>query len=346
MATRTGGERWLVPAAGIGLALAARAWLRQRQAIDLRGQVALITGGSRGLGFTLAQELAGEGAKLAICARDPEPLERARQDLVALGAEVLAVHCDVGRRDEVEALVRQVTERFGRVDVLLNVAGIISVGPEEAQRLEDYQQAMDAMYWGVVYTTLAVLPQMRARGSGRIVNVTSIGGKVAVPHLLPYSAAKFAAVGFSEGLRTEVARHGIAVTTVVPGLMRTGSHLNAQFKGQHGLEYTLFSLVGNLPFTSMSARDAARMIVSALRHGDPEVVLGWQAGLLMRLHGVAPGLTQDLLALVDRALPGPGDAPDAARRRLGRESQTPLSESFLTGLGQRAARDLNQGPTR
>ena len=146
MAARTGGERWLLPAAGIGLAVAARAWLRQRQAIDLRGQVAVITGGSRGLGFALAQELAGAGAKLAICARDPEPLERARQELTDLGAEVLAVRCDVGRREEAEALVRQATERFGHVDVLLNVAGIISVGPEEAQHVEDFRQAMDVMY--------------------------------------------------------------------------------------------------------------------------------------------------------------------------------------------------------
>lgn len=99
---------------------------------------------------------------------------------------------------------------------------------------------------------------MRARRRGRIVNITSIGGKVGMPHLLPYTCAKFATVGLSEGLRAELGREGIRVTTIVPGLMRTGSHLKAMFRGQHEQEFTWFSLGASLPLVSMGAERAAR----------------------------------------------------------------------------------------
>src|SRR5204863_2590958 len=128
-----------------------------------------------------------------------------------------------------------------------------------------------------VHTTLDVMPDMRARREGRIVNISSIGGKVSVPHLLPYSASKFALVGLSEGLRAELAKDGIVVTTVCPGLMRTGSPRNAQFKGQHRAEYAWFTLSDSMPFFSQSAERAARQILSACRHGEAEVVLSLPA---------------------------------------------------------------------
>jgi short-subunit dehydrogenase len=197
------------------------------------------------------------------------------------------------------------------------------------------------MFWGGVYTTFEVLPQMRARRRGRIVNVTSIGGKVGVPHLAPYGAAKFAAVGFSEGLRAELARDGIVVTTVVPGLMRTGSHLNALFKGQHRQEFGWFSLGATLPVTAISAEGAARRIVSALAHGDSEVILSWQAQLLALAHGLFPGVTTDALSLVNRLLPGPGGIGEQVA--TGYASGSPVTDSPLEALGRRAAAKLNQG---
>ena len=124
---------------------------------------------------------------------------------------------------------------------------------------------MGVMFWGTLYPVLAVLPQMRARRRGRIVNVTSVGGKVAVPHLLPYAAAKFAATGLSQGLRAELARDGITVTTVAPGLMRTGSFLNAYFKGQAVREFAPFAVLSTLPFFSIDARRAARQVVGAAK---------------------------------------------------------------------------------
>src|SRR5690606_38187036 len=128
--------------------------------------------------------------RLVICARDEVELARARADLRTRGAEVLAVPCDVGDREQVQHLIAAAYERYGRVDILVNNAGVIQVAPLEDQTLGDFERAMATMYWGMVYPTLAVLPLMRARGQGRIVNITSIGGKVSVPHLLPYSSAK------------------------------------------------------------------------------------------------------------------------------------------------------------
>jgi short-subunit dehydrogenase len=210
--------------------------------------------------------------------------------------------------------------------------------------LADYEEAMATNFWGMLYPTLAVLPQMRERKSGRIVNITSIGGKLGIPHLLPYSASKFAAVGFSQGLRAEVASEGIKVVTVCPGLMRTGSPRNAIFRGRHRSEYAWFSISDALPGLSISAERAARRIVNACRRGDAEVLFPVPARVAAVLNAVAPGLTSDTLGLVDRLLPEPGRRPSG--RRTGAESESWLSPSWLSRLGDRAARQYNQVATR
>jgi short-subunit dehydrogenase len=288
----------------------------------------------------MAEEFAWEGARLVICARNQEGLNRARNELEQQGAEVLAVRCDVSDRGQVAQMTDEAIERFGGIDVLVNNAGIIAVGPIEVQRFDDFEEAMNVMFWGVVNTTLTVLPHMIERGGGHIVNVTSIGGRMAVPHLLPYDCAKFEAVGFSEGLRAEVAQHGIHVLTVVPGLMRTGSHLNAHFKGKHREEFSWFSLAATLPVLSIDGRRAAAKIVRALRTGAGDLVITPQAKLAAIVHGIAPGLVAEALGIVARLLPGPSG--DGQHRFTGRESETAVSRSFLTTLGRDAAEDLLQ----
>lgn len=325
--------------AGIAAGLLAREAYRRFNAIDLNGRVVLITGGSRGLGLAMAEAFAGEGANLVICARDPATLERARAHLTGLGAEVLALPCDVTDREQVDMLVRRALSHYGHVDVLVNNAGIITVGPLESQTPEDFAESMDVMYWGVFNTTWALLPHMRARRFGRIVNITSIGGKVAVPHLSSYCAAKFAAAGFSEALKAEVAKDGIAVTTVVPGLMRTGSYLNAFFKGKNRAEFGLFSPLSSLPLSSISAEKAAREVVNATKRGDPELTISIQAQLAARIHGLFPGLTSDLMGVANRLLP----ASDDEQRRRGYESTSWVAPSVITTLNDRAAERLNQG---
>jgi short-subunit dehydrogenase len=327
-------------AGGAGALLAARSIAQKQKEYDLRGKTVLITGGSRGLGLVMAREFAREGAKIAICARDMEELERAREDLAGRGANVQIVPCDVTDREQVDLMVRTVRAHYGQIDVLVNNAGVIEVGPMETMNIEDYQEAMKTHFFGPLYTTLAVLPEMRERGDGHIVNISSIGGKVSVPHLLPYCASKFALVGFSEGLRTELAKDGVVVTTVCPGLMRTGSPRNAIFKGQHRAEYAWFSISDSLPILSMSAERAAGKIITACKRGDAELVLTVQAKLAVKLHALFPELTTDLLSLANELLPEPGGIGD--KRAKGEESQSNLSPSLLTALSDRAAKRNNE----
>jgi short-subunit dehydrogenase len=329
----------ILAAAGAGAALAVRALVRKATEYNMRDRVVIITGGSRGLGLVMARELAREGAHLAICARDEEELTRAEEDL-NWRTRVLALPCDVTDRTQVENFVRTVQDYYGRVDVLINNAGVIQVGPMEVMTLEDYEEAMRIHFWAPLYATLAVLPEMRRRREGRIVNIASIGGKISVPHLLPYSASKFALVGFSEGLRAELAKDGVVVTTVCPGLMRTGSPRNATFKGQHQAEYAWFAISDALPLTSMKAERAARQIITACKRGDAEVVLTIQAKLAALFHGIFPGLTSDILGVINGLLPDAGGI--GTGRAKGKESESDLAPSWLTTLSDNAARENNE----
>ncbi|HZQ94650.1 MAG TPA: SDR family NAD(P)-dependent oxidoreductase, partial [Candidatus Sulfotelmatobacter sp.] len=265
--------RNLTIAAGIAAGIAASTLLRRRTPISFRGKIAFVTGGSRGLGLLLARELAARGARVAIAARDSEELDRAESLLRADGADVLAIAADMTMREEAESAVQKIEQHFGPVDVLVNNAGTISVGPIETMTIDDYRDSINTHFWGPYFTTMAVLPGMKRRHSGRIVNISSIGGKISVPHLVPYSVGKFALTGFSEGLRSELLKDKVYVTTVCPGLMRTGSPRNALFKGNNEAEYAWFSISDALPGLSMNANRAARQVVDACARGDSEVIL-------------------------------------------------------------------------
>jgi NAD(P)-dependent dehydrogenase (short-subunit alcohol dehydrogenase family) len=345
MARRQKGNRHrtaLFVAAGLGF-VGFKLLQRWRQA-NLSGQVVLITGGSRGLGLALARAFAHERCRLVLCARDEQELDWAREELSQQGAAVLPIVCDVTDQEQVNHAVEEATRHFGQVDILVNNAGQIQVGPMPMTTVKDFEDALAVMFWGALYPTLAVLPQMRARRSGRIVNITSIGGKVGIPHLLPYTCAKFATVGLSEGLRAELGREGISVTTIVPGLMRTGSHLNAMFRGQPDREYAWFSLGASLPFVSMDAARAARQIVQATQRGEAERILSLPANLLERFHGLFPGTTSNVLHVVNRLLPHANgtDTTDSKRGEEIRQRQRSGFLNALTSQGDRAAKRFHQ----
>lgn len=330
----------------LGAIAVAGAWLgRQltRPHYDLRHKVVLLTGGSRGLGLELARVFAGRGARLALLARDEEELTRARDELSSAGTEVETFECDIRFQDQVQRTVREVIDRFGRVDVLVNNAGIIQIGPEETMRVSDYQEAMDTHFFGPLFLVQTVLPEMRRRREGRIVNISSVGGKVPTPHLLPYVASKFALVGWSEGLHAEVRQDGIVVTTVCPGLMRTGSPRHVAVKGRHQLEYAWFKVLDSLPYLSMSARSAARAIVRGCELGKAELILTGRARTGARLQGLAPGLVSELLSIGARLLPRPRSAEDF-QRWSGAESESAVTQSFVTGLTERAEVENNERP--
>lgn len=333
---RTVSPWWTVAA---GLTIGAVAAQIHARAEHLKGRTALVTGGSRGLGLLIAEELAREGCRIAICARDQRELDAARDRIRNLGAEVMALVCDVAQPEEVERTVAEVAREYGAVELLFNCASVIQVGPLAAMTVNDFRLAMEVNFFGCLYSAHAVMPGMIQRRWGRIINIASIGGKVSVPHLLPYNCAKFAVVGLSEGLRAELAQYDVRVTTVVPGLMRTGSPPNALFKGDAAAEWAWFSAGDTLAPLSIGAPRAARRIVRAARRGEAEVTLGVPAKILRIAGGLWPGLTADLFAAVNRILPR-ADFPTQSRRGMELVAESP--RSWLIALIDRAARAYNQ----
>lgn len=325
----------LILAAVGGAAIAARWAYRRSKRISFRDRVVLITGGSRGLGLVMARQLVREGARVAICARDEEELARALHQLRGFGGEAIALVCDVTQRESVERMIEEVRTRLGPVEALINNAGVMRVGPVETMTDDDFRHALDAHVWGVLHTTSAVLPDMRRRRDGRIMNISSIGGRASIPHLLPYCTSKFALYGLSEGLRAELARSGIRVTTVCPGLMRTGSPFHAEFKGRHRSEYAWFSILDSLPLLTMDSERAAAKALDAFRHGDGCVTLSLPAKALALAAAVAPGLTGTAMAVTNRLLPGPGGIGGACAK--GSQSGSRLAPSALTRASDRAA---------
>lgn len=327
----------LAGVAAAGLALAAyRAWSERGYA--LAGKTVLITGGSRGLGYAAAREFLRRGCRVALCARDAEELERARQRLQALG-EVVVVARDLTEPGAAAAVVAAVEQVWGPVDVLVHVAGIISLGPWEAMNDADFQRAMDLHCWSALRLAQAVLPAMIQRGSGRIVNISSIGGLVPVPHMLPYTVSKFALVGLSEGLASEVRRHGVRVCCVCPFLTRTGSQERVELKGEHAAEFAWFATAGSVPGLSQSAQGAARAIVHACQRGHALTVLTLPGKLAAWVHGLAPSATATAMGVASRLLPA---ACGGEHAHLGRDSYNAFSDRIVKPLIHRSGRDLNQ----
>jgi len=320
--------------------------LFQVRKFNIRDKVFLITGGSRGLGLVLAREVCRRGGRVALLARDPAELARARQDLVRRGGAVLTISCDLQEPEQIESAVNQVLTHFRRIDALINNAGIIQVGPFDHMQHRDFEQSIRLYLWAPYELTMRVLPQMRKQGGGRIVNISSIGGKIAVPHLSPYCAGKFALTGFSDSIRAELARDNILVTTVAPGLMRTGSHVNAQFKGDHNAEFGWFAAFSGMPFISMKAERAARKILAACQRGQPSLTLTFAARLGIAGNAVAPNFTGFVMKVVNRFLPGPTKTSGNELRSGWQSRSADFPPRWLTALADAAIDRNNESPTR
>jgi NAD(P)-dependent dehydrogenase (short-subunit alcohol dehydrogenase family) len=323
-------------AAGVALGL----WKASRKRYEFAAKVVAITGGSRGLGLVMARRFVDLGARVAICARDEGELQRAEQELVERGGDVLAHQCDLMDPEQARGFVEECRIRFGGIDVLVNNAGIIQVGPLEEQTEKDFRDAMDIHFWGPYHTMQAAIPLMKRRGEGRIANIVSIGGKVAVPHLVPYCASKFALSGMSKGFGYELAKDGIKVTTIYPGLMRTGSHLNAMFKGQNEREFALFSLMDGTPLTSINVERAAAQIIEAIALGRSELVITTQAKLAAKANELFPETVGSMMKLTTSMLPGEGGIGE--RLATGLESRSDLVPDFITAAIDREAEENNE----
>ena len=331
----------------LAVALLFIAWLILRrsrtQRFLLKNKVALITGGSRGLGLVLARQICAEGGKVALLARDNDELVRAKTDLTGRGGRVLTIQCDLLDSGQIQSAIRQTIDRFGKIDILINNAGIIEVGPLEHMTREDFERSMAVHFWAPYELISEVVPEMRTWGGGRIVNISSIGGKVAVPHLAPYSASKFALTGFSDGIRAELARDNIYVTTVAPGMMRTGSHVNAKFKGKHDSEFAWFAVSAAAPLISMNAERAARKILAACRRGQPSLTLTYAARTAILGNALFPNLTGYAMKIVNRFLPKAAGKDAGNQSRTGSETRR-LLPAWMTRFADRATLRNNEMP--
>jgi short-subunit dehydrogenase len=328
----------LLKASLAGFLIGTKFLLDKIKQYSLKDKVVLIAGGSRGLGLVIARELIKEEAKIVICARDEEELQKAKDDLIENGAKnVLTVKCDLKERSEIGSMVNKIHDAYGQIDVLVNNASIMTVTPFEDATVENYEELMDNGFWATLNTVLAVFPEMKKRGEGRIVNISSIGGKISVPHLLPYSASKFAIAGFSTGLRAELAKYGIIVTSVFPGLMRTGSPPNAFFKGQHNKEYKWFSIFDSLPLVTVSAETAAREIIAALKSGRAELVFPLEYKIAAKLNSLFPEASSKFMEFFNSIfLPESGSGGPNREKRKGYELSPEMGDSNLTVLSEKA----------
>src|SRR5438067_8382430 len=332
----------------LAVALVFAAWLALRVIrtlrFSLRNKVVLITGGSRGLGLVLARQICAQGGKVALLARDNDELTRAKTDLTRRGGRVLTIQCDLPGSEQIHLAVRQTIDRFGKIDILINNAGVIEVGPLEHMAREDFERAMGVHFWAPFELTMQVVPEMRTWGGGRIVNISSIGGKIAVPHLAPYCASKFALTGFSDALRAELARDKIYVTTVAPGMMRIGSHVNANFKGKHDAEFAWFATSNGMPLVSINANRAARKILAACRRGQPSLTLTFAARGAILGNALFPNLTGYIMKLASRCLPGTGKK-EGDQSRSGAQLRR-LTPKWLTHLADTATARNNENKTK
>jgi NADP-dependent 3-hydroxy acid dehydrogenase YdfG len=192
----------------------------------------LITGASQGIGKATTLLFARNGYNVVLAARQADRLEAVADEVRSLGQEALAVPTDVTDPEQVNALVHKAVDRFDSIDVLINNAGIYFLGPVEDCSLSDWHQIIDINLWGYVNTIYALLPHFLEQGSGTIVNVSSIGGKVPIPYQVPYTASKYAVTGLTESLHAELSPKGIQVCGVHPNFIKTSLMERAIFRGK------------------------------------------------------------------------------------------------------------------
>lgn len=254
----------------------------------------VITGASQGIGKAIAQKFAHEGYNVVLAARQVDRLEEVAEELRRLKHEAIAVPTDVKDPEQVQALIERVISLYGAIDVLINNAGIYLSGPVEEFSLEDWHQAIDTNVWGYVHTIHAVLPHFLERRSGTIVNLSSIGGKVPVPYLVPYTTTKFAVTGLTQALQAELSVKGIQVCGIYPNLIKTEFLERAIFRGKdiqdqrdrrHQVEQLLEAPLVETP------EDVVKAVWEAVTQNRSEVVVG-SAKLSLASHTLLPGLVQ------------------------------------------------------
>lgn len=308
--------------AGI-LALGLRALPAPR--LSFRSLSVVITGGSRGLGLALAEQLIQEGAFVTLLARDQEELDQAVEHLDNFrGVPALGIICDVTDRHQLQVSFEKTQEHFGRIDILINNAGSVVAGPFESMSQSDFEAQMNLHFFAPLKAIQEIVPIFKHQGEGRIINISSIGGTIAIPHMSAYCASKFALSGFSQAVTPELSSSNIRMTTVYPGLMRTGSPIQGVFKGDSEREFAWFAILDSTPGFSISARSAAQKILDSVRRGDSQITVTLPAKFASFFHGNFPEIFTTLMNGANRLLP----KGQSHKRRTGADSQSWLTKQF------------------
>jgi NAD(P)-dependent dehydrogenase (short-subunit alcohol dehydrogenase family) len=253
----------------------------------LRGSTVIITGATSGIGRATAREFARAGARVVVAGRRHERLHSLVNEIEAKGGEALAAPTDVSQQEQVEQLIEKARQRFGRIDTLVNNAGVGVAARFAEQSLADFRRVMDINFWGAVYACKAVVPYMRAQsGGGVIINVSSILGKRATPFQTAYCASKFALAGFSEALRTEVMADGIDVSTIFPGAVE--SEIWESAANTTGLQMPSFT-------PKLPARALAQLIVQDACFPQAEIVMALDAQVINFFNTFAPRMMDFIL---------------------------------------------------
>lgn len=335
-------KKYLITSASaiLGTLLASYIFKKVNTGYDLKGKTALVTGGARGLGFILAKKLASKGSEVLICSENQEDLNRAVALFEKENLVIKAIYCDLMSKEQIDQLIMQVKSEYSSLDILINNAGTIKVGPVQTMNQADFQQAMNLHFWAPFHLMAEFMPMMgKSVKSSRIVNIVSIGGKVSFPHLLPYNVSKYALSGLSEGLSAEFTRKNIKITTVYPGLMTTGSPPNVRVKGQARKEYGWFKISDSLPLISIDAEKAAGKIINAMQKGKKTLVLSLVAKLAIAIHGLFPGLNIGMFSVANWLLP---TEINSDQSWMGYESESSVSASFLGKQTDKAASKYNE----
>jgi NAD(P)-dependent dehydrogenase (short-subunit alcohol dehydrogenase family) len=298
-----------------------------------------VTGGGRGLGLAITRELVQRGCRVAICGRDGEVIRRSVEDLERQGYEVLGSACDASEPEQVEVFVGAVLANYGHIDILVNNAAQCYVGPAAELEAVDMLLALKNIFWAQYHPTMTVLPHLRARGFWRIANVTSMAGKVPLPHQAAYVAAKHAATGWSQTLGIELAQEGIAVSTIAPPPLRNGAPLHAHFNGQREAELAWFAHALTSPLSAATAERAARAVVEAIIYGQHERDVSTASWLSARAQGLAPNLFARCLGWVARRMPAVAAPGIRSPMRLGAAVARSSHDHELQRLVRRARAD-------
>ncbi|MBI2212603.1 MAG: SDR family oxidoreductase [Acidobacteria bacterium] len=261
--------------------------------MDPKGRIAIVTGASSGIGASTAVALARAGSRVVVAARRADKLEATVAMCRAEGAEAVAIRTDVRIREDCVALVRQTNDRFGPPEILVNNAGFAIFDTIADARPDDIRSMMDTNYLGAVNCTQAALPGMIARGCGAIVNVASIVGIMGFAGMGAYCATKFALVGFSEALRSEVIARGIRVSLVCPGTTDTEFFDTAMREKSPAAERLILAV---------PPERVARAVMRAVRGGKARIIVPWPAGLYMRFKELAPGTAHFLMRKVSEMI--------------------------------------------